>query len=179
MLIHVSTLWRAVGRAKDWQAPIANQTPIFDAISLTICSSESWPGSFIAGPTPSFSIKQFANPTSNWVLFIKRSSTYTLVKLHCCPEKQTASTVHVTLCSSGSWTRLFFPYNQIHTYLGRFFSSKSRAGCRMKSIDGCALALAPVDVYVGMLFWVKCPYKEFHPSWCCDEMWSKMCVFGT
>ncbi len=26
----------------------------FDAVSLTICSSESWPGSFIAGTAPSF-----------------------------------------------------------------------------------------------------------------------------
>ncbi len=42
-------------------------------------------------------------------------------------EKQTASTVHVTLGSSGSWTRLSFPYNQKHTTLETFFPSESRA----------------------------------------------------
>ncbi len=49
--------------------------------------SESWPGSFIAGTTPSLSIKRCANPASNWDLFIKRLSTNTLKKLRCCPGK--------------------------------------------------------------------------------------------
>ncbi len=43
------------------------------------------------------------------------------------PEKQTASTVYVTLGSSGSWTRLSFPHNQKHTSLETFFPSESRA----------------------------------------------------
>ncbi len=68
-----------VGGAKEWRAlaPIANKTQTFDAVSLTICSSESWPGSFIAGTAPSFSIKRCANPASNWAVFIKRSSQNT------------------------------------------------------------------------------------------------------
>ncbi len=55
---------RAVGGAKEWRAlaPIANKTETFDAVSLTVCSSESWPGSFIAETAPSFSIKWCANP---------------------------------------------------------------------------------------------------------------------
>ncbi len=45
------------------------------------------------------------------------------------PEKQTASTVHVTLGSSGSWTRLSFPHNQKHTSCVKktFFLSESHA----------------------------------------------------
>ncbi len=43
------------------------------------------------------------------------------------PKKQTASTVYVTLDSSGSWTRLSFPHNQKHTSLETFFPSESRA----------------------------------------------------
>ncbi len=46
---------------------------------------------------------------SNWALFIKRSSTNTLVKLHCCPIKQTASTVHATLGSFGKLNKVIFP----------------------------------------------------------------------
>ncbi len=78
-----------VGGAKEWRARalIANKTQTFDAVSLTICSSESWPGSFIAGTAPSFSIKWCANPASNWALFIKRSLKKHLRKLHCCPGK--------------------------------------------------------------------------------------------
>ncbi len=40
---------------------------------------------------------------------------------------ETASTVHVTLGSSWSWTRLSFPHNQKHTSLETFFPSESRA----------------------------------------------------
>ncbi len=57
------------GVTRTW-APIANKTQTFDAISSTISSSESWPGSFIAGTAPYFTIKRCANPASNWALFI-------------------------------------------------------------------------------------------------------------
>ncbi len=93
----------AVGRAKEWRA-LKRRSP-----TKHICSSESWPGSFIAGTAPSFRIKGCANPVSNWALFIKRSSTNTLVKLHCCPIKQTASTVHATLGSFGKLNKVIFP----------------------------------------------------------------------
>ncbi len=43
------------------------------------------------------------NPASNWALFIKRSSTH-LRNSIAAPEKQTASTLYITLGSSGSWT---------------------------------------------------------------------------
>ncbi len=35
---------------------------------------------------------------------------------------------------------------------------------RMKSVDGCALAIAHVDANLSVFFREKCPYKEFHPS---------------
>ncbi len=57
---------------------------------------------FIAGTAPSFSIKRCANPASNWALFIQRLSTKHLRNSVAAPEKQTISTVHVTLDSSGS-----------------------------------------------------------------------------
>ncbi len=96
---------------KEWRAlaPIANKTETFDAVSLTICSSESWPGSFIAGTAPSFSIKRCANPASNWALFIKRSSTKHLRNSIAAPEKQTISTVHVTLGCFGKLNKVIFP----------------------------------------------------------------------
>ncbi len=143
--------------AKDWRALarrlLTKQT--FDAVSITGCSSKSWLGSFIAGTAPSFSIKQCANPASNWALFIKRSSTNTLAKLHCCPEKQTASTVHVTLVSSGSWTRLYFPYNQKHTSLETFFPCSA----------------AEWSALMGTL--LLSLRSMFQPSWRHEEPWSK------
>ncbi len=66
---------------------ITSKTHTFDAVSLTVCSSESWPESFIAETAPSFSIKRCANPASNWALFIKHSSINTLEKLCCFPGK--------------------------------------------------------------------------------------------
>ncbi len=99
-----------VGGAKEWRAlaPIANKTQTFNAVSLTICSSESWPGSFIAGTAPSFSIKRCANPVSNWALFIKRSSTKHLRNSIAAPEKQTISTVHITVGSFGKLNKVIF-----------------------------------------------------------------------
>ncbi len=80
---------RAVGGAKSDKhlSAITNKTQTSDAVSLTVCSSESWTGYFIAGTAPSFSIKRCANPASNWALFIKRSSTNTFEKLRCFPGK--------------------------------------------------------------------------------------------
>ncbi len=99
--------------------PIANKTQTFNAASLTVCSSKSWLGSFIAGTASYFSIKRCANPASNWA---------TLTKLHCCPpKKQTASTVYVMLGFLGSWTRLSLPYNQKHSSLVTYFPIKSLA----------------------------------------------------
>ncbi len=77
----------------------------FDVVSLTVCSSESWPGSFIAGTAPSFSIKRCANPASNWAAFIKLSLRNSVAA----PEKQTAFTVHVTLGSFGKLNKVIFP----------------------------------------------------------------------
>ncbi len=77
------------------------------------------------------------------------------------PKKQTVSTVHITLGSSGSWTRLSFPHNQKHSSLETFFPSESRA---VRPNEACWLAaLALVDVCRSVFFQEKCPYKEFHP----------------
>ncbi len=81
----------------------------FDAVSLTIWSSESRPGSFIAGTAPSFSIKPCANPASNWALLIKRSSTNTLEKLRYCPEK--TNCIHCSRIAGffGKLNKVIFP----------------------------------------------------------------------
>ncbi len=147
-----------MGGAKEWRAlaPIANKTQTFDAVSLTICSSESWPGSFIAGTAPSFSIKPCANPASNWALFIKRSSTKHLRNSIAAPEKQTISTVHVMVGCFGKLNKVIFP-SQPKTH----FLSESRAASL--PIEACWLAaLALVDACTGAFFREKCPYKEFH-----------------
>ncbi len=139
---------------------IANKTQTFDAVSLTICSSESWPGSFIAGTAPSFSIKPCANPASNWALFIQRSSTKHLRNSIAAPEKQTISTVHVTLGSFGKLNKVIFPSQPKHTSLETFFPSESRAALPDEACWLAALAL--LDACTGAFFWEKCPYKEFH-----------------
>ncbi len=71
----------------EYLSAITSKTQTFDAVSLTVCSSESWPKSFIAGTAPCFIIEWCENTASNWALFIKRSSTNTLEKLRCCPGK--------------------------------------------------------------------------------------------
>ncbi len=86
---------RAPGGGAPWAeiesdehlSAITSKTRTYDADSFTTSSSESWPGSFIAGTALSFSIKPCANLASTWALFIKRSSTNTLEKLRCCPGK--------------------------------------------------------------------------------------------
>ncbi len=155
--------WRWVELKSDEHLLQSPTKPIFDAFSLTIWSSESRPGSFIAGAAPSFSIKPCANPASNWAWFIKRSSTNTLEKLRCCPEKQTASRGYLSLTNKNT---LFKRHTSWVNLVQR---------CQIKCIDErtLALALAPVDACTGALFWEKCPYKEFHPSWRHEEPWSE------
>ncbi len=115
-------------------------------------------GIFYSWTAPSFSIKRCANPASNWVLFIKRSSTKHLRNSIAAPEKQTISTVHVTLGSFGKLNRLSFSSQPKHTSLETFLPSEARA-----AIEACWLAaLALVDACTGVFFWEKCPYKEFH-----------------
>ncbi len=108
--------WRrhAVDGAKEWRVLERDHqliiTLTFDAISLTICSSESWPGSFIAGTAPSFSNKECANPASNWALFVKRgSSTNTLQKLCCCPGKTNCIHSFRDAGFFGKLNKVFFP----------------------------------------------------------------------
>ncbi len=151
-----------VGGAKEWRAlaPIANKTQTFDAVSLTICSSESWPGSFIAGTAPSFSIKPCANPASNWALFIKRSSTKHLRNSIAAPEKQTISTVHVTVGCFGKLNKVIFP-SQPKTHFFRDILPE-RVPCSAADwsvLIGCSRSGRCVH---GAFFREKCPYKEFH-----------------
>ncbi len=92
--------WRRVlGGAKEWLAlvPIATKTEQFDAVSLTVCSSESWPGSFIAGTAPSFSIKWCSNPALNWPCLYNVHQQTHLKNSVAVPEKLIVSTVYVTL----------------------------------------------------------------------------------
>ncbi len=134
-------------------APIENKTQTFDAVSLTVCSSESWPGSFIAGTAPSFSIKRCANPASIWALFIKRSSTNTLEKLRCCPEK--TNCIHC-LCNAGFFGKLnkvILPSQPKTHFFRDILHRASPVQCsRMKHVDGRALALALVDACTGAFF---------------------------
>ncbi len=90
-------------KSDEHLSTITTKTQTFDAVSLTICSSKSWPGSFIAGTALYFSIKQCANPVSNWALYIKRSPKKTLEKLCCCPEK--TNYIH-GLCNAGFFGKL-------------------------------------------------------------------------
>ncbi len=96
--------WRCL---KNLCAECQQNTEIW--CSFTYClRSESWPGSFIAGFAPSFSIKPCANPAPNLALFIKHSWPKLREQIKhlwtsvAALEKQTASTVHVTLGSLGS-----------------------------------------------------------------------------
>ncbi len=94
-------------------------------------------------------------------LVIKRSSTKHLRNSIAAPEKQTISTVHVTLGCFGKLNKVIFP-SQPKTLFVRdvLFPSESRAAL---PIEACWLAaLAPVDVCRGVFFREKCPYKEFH-----------------
>ncbi len=90
-------------KSDEYLSAIISKTHTFDVVSFTVCSSESWPGYFIAGTAPSFSNKQCANPASNWALFVKRSSTNTLEKLCCCPGK--TNFIH-SLCDAGFFGKL-------------------------------------------------------------------------
>ncbi len=112
---------RVVGGAKEW------------SVSLTVCGSESWPGSLIA----SFSIKRCVNPASNWALFIKRSSTNTLEKLCCWPGK--TNCIH---CSSNEAEQGYLSLTTKNTLLQRHSSRASPVPCsQVKRVDGRALAL--------------------------------------
>ncbi len=65
--------WRHVlGGAKAWLAlvPIATKQNNLMPFHLLSAVLNHWPGSFIAGTAPSFSIKWCSNPVLNWALFI-------------------------------------------------------------------------------------------------------------
>ncbi len=85
-------------------------------------------GIFYSWDCSIFQYQRCANPASNWALFIKRSSTNTLEKLHCCSGK--TNCIH---CSRNAV--LFWETEQgylslttkKHTSLETFFPSESRA----------------------------------------------------
>ncbi len=99
----------------------------------------------------------------------------TFVNKHTCEtplltrKKQTASTVHVTLCSFGKLNKVIFPYNQKHTSLETFFPSE----CSAAEWSALMGALALVDACTGTFFREKCPYKEFHRRLRQQEPWLK------
>ncbi len=92
--------WRhGVGGAKEWRALERDHQQNTDIwCRFTYCLYfRIMTGVFYSWGRSSFQYQTMCKSSSNWALFIKRSTTNILVKLHCCPEKQTASTVHVTL----------------------------------------------------------------------------------
>ncbi len=92
--------WRRTigGVLKSTCSPIANKTSTFDVVSLIICSSESWAGSFIAGTAPSFSIKKIcANPALNLAKIV----TGCHITLQ--PKKQTHCTLKLSRVEPGQY----------------------------------------------------------------------------
>ncbi len=153
-----STPWAEL-KSDEHLSAITSKTHTFDAVSLTVCSSESWPESFLAETAPSFSIKRCANPASNWALFIKHSSINTLEKLCCFPGK--TNCIHC-LRNAGFFRKLnkVIFLSQPKTHFFRDILSE-RVPCSRKScVDGRTLSLAPVDVCMGSFSRGKCPYKS-------------------
>ncbi len=98
----------------------------------------------------------------------------TFVNKHTCetdPEKQTASTDHVTLCSFGKLNKVIFPL-QPKTHFFRDILPE-RVPCSAAKWSALMGALAPVDACTGAFFREKCPYKEFHCRLRQQEPWLK------
>ncbi len=160
--------WRRgfVGGARvtsTWARSLAKQT--FDAVSLTICRSESWPGSFIAGTAPSFSIKRCANTASNWALFIKHSSTNTLEKLSFCPGK--TNRIHCLRKLLREAEHGYLSLTTKNTLHHTFFPSES---CAVQPNEARWWARSGY-VCTGAFFREKCPYKEIHRRLRQQEPW--------
>ncbi len=86
----------------------------------------------------------------------------TLEKLHCCPEKQTISTVHVTVGCFGKLNKVIFPSQPKNTSLETFFPSESvLQPADWSALMGALFALTLVDAGAsGAFFWEKCPYRS-------------------
>ncbi len=113
------TLWAELKSDEHLRAD-HQQNKTFYSVSLTVCSYESWPGSFIAGTAPSFGIKRYANPASNWALFIKvRQQTQVWNSL--LPRK--TNCIHSS-CNSGLFGKLnkdIFPFQPKTHFFGDIF----------------------------------------------------------
>ncbi len=153
-------------------APIANKTETFDAVSLTICSSESWPGSLISGTAPSFNIKRCANPASNWALFIKHSSTNTLEKL-AAPKKTNCIHCSHNAGFFGKLNKVIFPSQPKTHFFRDILPERVPCSAAEWSALMSMLFFSLRSMCVGTLFREKCPYKEFHPRLRYEEPRSK------
>ncbi len=115
--------------------------------------NHSWPGSFITGTAPSFSIKC---KSSVELGLINRSSTNTLEKLHCCPRK--TNCIHC-LHNAGFFRKLnkvIFPSQpKIHSFRDILPERVPCSAAESSTLMG-ALALALVDACTGALFQEKC-----------------------
>ncbi len=87
----------------------------------------------------------------------------TLEKLHCCPRK--TNYIHCSHNGGLFWEaeQGYLSLTTKNTLLKRHSSRASPVlpACRLKYVDGRALALTLVDACTGAFFREKCPYKEF------------------
>ncbi len=107
-------------------------------------------------------------------LFIKCSSTKTLEKLSFLP--QITNCIHClrNAVFFGKLNEVIFP-SQPKTHFFRDILPEL-APFRMKHVDGCAVAFALVDTFMGAFFREKCPYKESHPCLHHEEPRSELIV---
>ncbi len=82
----------------------------------------------------------------------------TLEKLHCCPGK--TNYIHCSRNGGLFWEaeQGYLSLTTKNTLLYRHLSEALLPACRLKRVDGRALALTLVDACTDE----KCPYKEFH-----------------
>ncbi len=116
-----------MGGAKEWLAlpPITNKTDIWCRFTYRL---QFWimTGIFYSWDRSIFQYQTMCKSSIELGLVYKTFIIKHAWETPLLPrKKQNASTVYVTLGSSGSWTRLCFPYNQKHTSLETFFLSKS------------------------------------------------------
>ncbi len=107
--------------------PIANKTQKFDAVLITACGYESWPGSFIARLTPSFSTKQCANPASKTLVSEFTGTNKHTWETPLLPQKNKLHPLFTQCWVLWEAEQGNLSLNQKHTSLETFFTSKSCA----------------------------------------------------
>ncbi len=122
----------------------------------TICSSESWPVSFIAG-TLHLSVSNDVCKSSVELGLVYK----TFVNKHTWENSVAArknKRIHCS-CNAGFFGKLKQGYLSLTTKNTLLYSSRSRVPCSAAEWSA--------------FFQEKCPYKEFHPRLCHEEPWWK------